>query len=179
MISRLLPTNNTKLHFGSFVISRSLLIPIPKYAAASSRVKHAFSQTGTENSAIYLAKRIRKDDFFEIYAIIEHSVSNHFRAISKFRPLEAHASGKRFFRNGRHPPGNLYIGELMAVCKSVIANILDRCGQCYAFEVRAARESSRTNDFDSVHYPQSDQLHPERPPLVARCILKTHSHQFW
>lgn len=46
MISLLLPTQSTKLQFLSLVISRSLPVPMPEYAAASSNVKFAFSQIG-------------------------------------------------------------------------------------------------------------------------------------
>ena len=46
LISRLLPTQRTKLQFLSLVISRSLPVPMPEYAAASSNVKFAFSQIG-------------------------------------------------------------------------------------------------------------------------------------
>ena len=46
-IRRLLPTHKTNWQFCSLVRSRSLLIPIPEYAAASSKVKLLFSQIGT------------------------------------------------------------------------------------------------------------------------------------
>ena len=46
LISLLFPTQRTKLQSLSLVISRSFPIPIPEYAAASSKVKFAFSQIG-------------------------------------------------------------------------------------------------------------------------------------
>ena len=46
LISRLFPTHRTKLQSSSLVISRSFPVPIPEYAAASSKVKFAFSQIG-------------------------------------------------------------------------------------------------------------------------------------
>lgn len=45
-INRFVPFHRTKSQFSSFEISRSLLIPIPVYAAASSNVRLLFSQTG-------------------------------------------------------------------------------------------------------------------------------------
>ena len=47
LIKRLFPTKKTKSQFLSFVISRSLLIPIFEKAAASSSVSADFSQIGT------------------------------------------------------------------------------------------------------------------------------------
>ena len=50
LIKRLLPTNKTNVQSASFVISRSLLIPMLEYAAASSRVNASFSAIGTFSS---------------------------------------------------------------------------------------------------------------------------------
>ena len=47
LIRRLFPTQRTKLQFLSLVISRSFPVPMPEYAAASSKVRFAFSQIGT------------------------------------------------------------------------------------------------------------------------------------
>ena len=47
LIKRLEPTHSTKGQDSLSDSFRSLLIPIPEYAAASSRVKLLFSQMGT------------------------------------------------------------------------------------------------------------------------------------
>lgn len=47
LIRRLFPHQITKWQFLSFVSSRSLFIPMPKYAEASSNVRFDFSHIGT------------------------------------------------------------------------------------------------------------------------------------
>lgn len=64
LIKRLFPTHKTNRQFWSFVRSRSLLIPIPEYAAASSNVKLLFSHTGTDfisssPKILYISRRLR------------------------------------------------------------------------------------------------------------------------
>ena len=62
-ISLLFPTHNTKGHFSDSDISRSLFMPMLKYAAASSKVRFDFSYIGHSTfiqSAPFLKQFCRK-----------------------------------------------------------------------------------------------------------------------